>query len=193
MCRGGWYTFSFRYAQALIKGPSHLLSCHSVTSLCLLAVTPSVPTEHPRVHVLLLCWLCSEASFFSFLAHGTANPSITPPRSACKSAVIGGSIIPGQGFLLGIAPAGWQNACGGPFEFQFPAWLVWSGLACGFFSSALGRGNQGTEGEGDSKGLQSSGTDRQMEGAPPGAITVWAHRLQQTGPAQTDDGQRTDG
>lgn len=24
------------------------------------------------------------------------------------------SIVPRQGFLLGIAPAGWQNACGGP-------------------------------------------------------------------------------
>lgn len=46
-----------------------------------------------------------------------------------------------------------------------PGWagLVWPVFF--FSSSALGRGNQGTEG--GSKGLQSSGTDRQMEGAPP--------------------------
>lgn len=191
MCRGGWYTFSFRYAQALIKGPSHLLSCHSVTSLCLLAVTPSVPTEHPRVHVLLLCWLCSEASFFFSCSWHGKSIHHPPPRSACKSAAIGGSIIPGQGFLLGIAPAGWQNACGGPLEFQFPAWLVWSGLW--FFFLSLGEGQSRDRRR---RGFQ--GTAIQRHRPPngrcaPGAITVWTHRPQQTGPAQTDDGQRTDG
>lgn len=52
-----------------------------------------------------------------------------------KSAAIGGSIIPGQGFLLGIAPAGWQNACGGASSFNSRP--GWSGLSAAVVSRSL--------------------------------------------------------
>lgn len=51
----------------------------------------------------------------------------------------------------------------GPFEFRFQAW-VGGGLCLGHFLS-LGKGKEGTSR--DRKGLQSRGTDRKMEGAPP--------------------------
>lgn len=86
----------------------------------------------------------------------------------CKSAAIGGSIIPGQGFLLGIAPAGWQNACGGASSFNSRP--GWSGLSTAVVSRSLPQPWEGKEGHWahsrDPKGLQSSGTDRKMEGAP---------------------------
>ena len=134
-----------------------------------------------RVHVVLAVL----RGFFFVVAHGTANPSM-PTRPASKSAAIGGSIVPSQGFLLGIAPAGWQNACGGP-RVSIPGL---AGLACplllclGGHSSALG---------GASKGL-TVGSLRGRDCNPvaqtarwkvrPGAVTVWAHRPQTA--SQTD-------
>lgn len=167
--------------------PTCCLVTRSLQSVCWLSVCP-FPLNNPAC--MCCCAGCAPRLlfFFFFLAHGTANPFITHPRSAA----IGGSIIPGQGFLLGIAPAGWQNACGGPFEFQFPAWLVWSGLW--FFFLSLGEGQSRDRRR---RGFQ--GTAIQRHRPPdgrcaPGVITVGAHRPQQTGQPRrtTDDGRMDD-
>lgn len=60
----------------------------------------------------------------------------------------------------------------GPFEFQFPAWLVWP-----VFFLSLGR--RGIKGLKDSRCRPAAQTARWK--VLPGAITVRAHRLQQTG------------
>lgn len=132
MCSGGWYTFSFRYAQAFHQG-SLTPSRHYVwPSTC--------PTEPPRACVVLAVL---RGFFFLLMARQIHR---CPPRSACKSAAMGGSIIPGQGFLLGIAPAGWQNACGDP-RVSIPGL---AGLACVFpqpwEGHQLGQGLKGLKG-----------------------------------------------
>lgn len=165
---------------------SHLLSCHWVTSLCLLAVSLSVPTEQPRVHVLLLCWLCSEASFFFFLLMARQIHSSTP-KVCVQICSNWGFDYPGPGISVGDRPGRMAKCMWGPFRVSIPglAGLVWSGL-CFFSSSALGRGNQGTRGiPRDCKSAAQTAKWKVL----PGAITVWAHRLQQTGPDA--DGRRT--
>lgn len=149
--------------------------------------SPRVPIFHSVSHSVsqcppvsrVACVLAVVRGFFSPSWHGKSIQC--PPKSACKSAAIGGSTIPGQGFLLGIAPAGWQNACGDP-RVSIPGL---AGLACVF--PQPWEGHRGSKGP---KGLQSSGTDRREEGAPPRALTVRAHRLQSTnGPARRTDGR----
>lgn len=126
----------------------------TLLSVCLASAVPL----GLRMHVVLAV-LRGFFFFFSLLMARQIHPC--PSGPANKSAAIGGSIIPGQGFLLGIAPAGWQNACGGPrVSIPGPAGLAFPLLWCLGHSSALGGAWKGL------KGLQSSGTDRHMEGAP---------------------------
>lgn len=127
MCRGGWYTFSFRYAQALTKGPSHSVLVTLFGCQC-------VPLS-PRVHVL--CWLCSEATFF---AHGTANPSMSP-KVCVQICSNWGVDYPGPGISVGDRPGRMAKCMWGPSSFNSRP--GWSGLC---FSSALGRGIKGLKG-----------------------------------------------
>lgn len=142
--------------------------------------SPRVPIVHSSVTLsvsarqcpaLNVCWLWSEASF---RPRGTANPSNAPPQVCVQICSNWGVTIPGQGFLLGIAPAGWQNACGVP-RVSIPGL---AGLACVL--------PQPWEGHRGSKGPK--GTIQRHRPpcgrCAPRAVTVRAHRLQSTnGPA----------
>lgn len=164
----------------------HLLSCHWVTSLCLLAVSLSVPTEHPRVHVLLLCWLCSEASFF-FLAHGTANPFINPQGLRANLQQLGVRLSRARDFCWGSPRPDGKMHVGTLSSFNSrPGWagLVWPVVF--FLPQPWGgaiKGRGGFQGTANQRHRPPNGR------CSPGAITVWAHRLQQTGPDA--DGRRT--
>lgn len=70
MCRGGWYTFSFRYAQALIKGPSLSLVVLSLGHFTLSAGCQSV-RPFPLNTPACMCCCCAGCDprllFFFFL------------------------------------------------------------------------------------------------------------------------------
>lgn len=155
MCRGGWYTFSFRYAQALTKGPSHSLPVPLSGCQC-------VPLR-PRVHVL--CWLCSEATFFCSW-HGK---SIDAPKVCVQICSNWGVDYPGPGISVGDRPGRMAKCMWGPSSFNSRP--GWSGLC---FSSALGRGIEGLKGlQGDCNPAAQTARWK----VRPRAITVRAHRL----------------
>lgn len=131
----------------------------------------------------VLCVLAVLRGFFFFFLLMARQIHRCPLRSACKSAATGGSIIPGQGFLLGIAPAGWQNACGGP-RVSIPGL---AGLACVFPQPwAAWEGHQGTKE--DSRDCNPEAQTASWK-VRPGVITVRAHRLQTGKPDGRMDGQ----
>lgn len=104
--------------------------------------------------------------------------SIDAPQVCVQICSNWGVDYPGPGISVGDRPGRMAKCMWGPSSFNSRP--GWSGL---WFFLSLGRGIKGLKG----RGLQSSGTDRQMEGAPR-AITVRAHRrdrLQQT-TSQTD-------
>lgn len=106
-----------------------------------------------------VCWLCSEASSF-FFAHGTANPSMSP-QVCVQICSNWGFDYPGPGISVGDRPGRMAKCMWGASSFNSRP--GWSGLC---FSSALGCLGGASRDQRGLKGLQSRGTDRQLEGAP---------------------------
>lgn len=136
---------------------------------------PPVPASVPRC----MCAGCGPRLLFALVAR-QIHPM--PPQVCVQICSNWGVDYPGPGISVGDRPGRMAKCMWGPSSFNSRP--GWSGLCV---PSALGGASreQGTEGD----GLQSSGTDRRVEGAPPRAVTVRAHRLQSTnGPARRTDG-----
>lgn len=105
----------------------------------------------------MCCAGCAPRLLFFCSWHGKSINA--PPGLRANLQQLGGRLSRARDFCWGSPrPDGKMHV--GALEFQFPAWLAWP-----VFFLSLGEGHRGTEGT--SRGLQSSGTDRQMEGAPP--------------------------
>lgn len=107
----------------------------------------------------MCCAGCAPRLLFFCSWHGKFIDA--PPGLRANLQQLGGRLSRARDFCWGSPrPDGKMHV--GTLEFQFPAWLVWP---VSFLS--LGRGINWARDSRDSRGLQSSGTDRQMEGAPP--------------------------
>lgn len=155
------------------------LVTRSLHSVCWLSLS-AFPLNTPA------CMCCCAGSsprllFFSCSWHGKSIHH--PPKVCVQICSNWGFDYPGPGISVGDRPGRMAKCMWGPFRVSIPglAGLVWSGLC--FFPQPWG---------GAIKGFQ--GTAIQRHRPPdgrcaPGAITVGAHRPQQTGPSP--DGRRT--
>lgn len=175
---GARYTGAPRYNQGLgrsveeggillVSGTPGLSEQGSLLHPVLLLHTPSV--SHPAASqpllfcpVMLLeslslhvCYLYSEVTAVYFvLSCSWHGESIDAGKESC---INWGLDYPGPGISVGDRPGRMAKCMWGPSSFNSrPGWLC-----LGHSFSALGRQTRGIQ------GLQFSGTDRKMEGAPP--------------------------